>query len=45
MNPCTTVKSVSVSVDLDEAEKVIRFALERMGYAFEPWFKYVKKAK
>lgn len=44
MNPCNAVKSVSVWVDLDEAEKTVQFAFERMGYAFEPWFRYVKKA-
>lgn len=43
-DPCTPVKGEDVVVDIDEAVRTVRFALERLGYPMKPWFKYARKS-
>lgn len=37
LSPCTALKSLPVTVHLDQAINKVRFALERMGHQAGPW--------
>ena len=43
LTPCTHVKAVSVTVNVEQAVRTVRFALERIGHSVSPWMEYVQK--
>lgn len=43
LNPCVRVKHYDVLVNINDAVRVSRRALERMGYAMGPWLDGLRK--
>lgn len=42
MAPCVATKSVDVMVNVTDAVRLVRFALERMGFPMDPWMQFVR---
>lgn len=42
LSPCNAVKGIDVVVDVAQAVKFARLALERMGYETKPWMEFVE---
>lgn len=42
LNPCTAIKSADVTVNVPQAVRMVRLALERMGHTIDPWLQFVE---